>query len=218
MRTSVLAGEHLSAGVKFPGPLPSIHLETTLQPTPPLCSGPILSHCSRKGYEFYSSWRRLRKARSEGLALNRYDNCIQGMATGADFSGFAHPIPVLEHAIMNPPQVASPPATRTERPVKRRRQSVHRGICSTCSQASRCAFSPKDGRVVLNCGEFTPVEPRQGSDTRSVRSTSAPRPRITPTEPRRREKVMGLCASCEGRETCTFPKPEGGVWRCEEYR
>jgi len=29
---------------------------------------------------------------------------------------------------------------------------------------------------------------------------------------------MGLCKSCANRETCTFPKPEGGVWHCEEYR
>jgi hypothetical protein len=28
----------------------------------------------------------------------------------------------------------------------------------------------------------------------------------------------GLCSICEGREVCAFPKPEGGVWHCEEYR
>jgi len=29
---------------------------------------------------------------------------------------------------------------------------------------------------------------------------------------------LGLCVNCEDRETCIYPKPEGGVWRCEEYR
>lgn len=35
------------------------------------------------------------------------------------------------------------------------------------------------------------------------------------------KKVMGtykgLCITCEKRETCTIPEPEGGIWRCKEY-
>ena len=27
----------------------------------------------------------------------------------------------------------------------------------------------------------------------------------------------GLCATCDNRNTCTFPKPPGGVWHCEEF-
>jgi DNA-binding NtrC family response regulator len=30
-------------------------------------------------------------------------------------------------------------------------------------------------------------------------------------------KFLGLCSNCDNRETCAYPKPEGGVWRCEEY-
>ena len=30
-------------------------------------------------------------------------------------------------------------------------------------------------------------------------------------------QYKGLCQTCEYRETCTYPKPEGGVWHCEEY-
>jgi hypothetical protein len=29
---------------------------------------------------------------------------------------------------------------------------------------------------------------------------------------------LGLCGLCEDRSTCTYPRPEGGVWHCEEYR
>jgi len=28
----------------------------------------------------------------------------------------------------------------------------------------------------------------------------------------------GLCSYCEEYATCTYPKLEGGVWHCEEYR
>lgn len=32
-----------------------------------------------------------------------------------------------------------------------------------------------------------------------------------------RVRFRGLCMTCEKRETCTFPKPEGGVFHCEEF-
>jgi glutamate dehydrogenase (NAD(P)+) len=30
-------------------------------------------------------------------------------------------------------------------------------------------------------------------------------------------KVLGLCETCAKDETCSLPKPEGGVWRCQDY-
>jgi hypothetical protein len=32
-----------------------------------------------------------------------------------------------------------------------------------------------------------------------------------------REWFPGLCTSCEKLEACTFPKPEGGVFSCDEF-
>jgi hypothetical protein len=32
-----------------------------------------------------------------------------------------------------------------------------------------------------------------------------------------RVKLTGLCMNCENRRVCTHPKPEGGVWHCENY-
>jgi hypothetical protein len=31
------------------------------------------------------------------------------------------------------------------------------------------------------------------------------------------EQFKGLCKNCKKHKTCTLPRPEGGVWRCEEY-
>ncbi len=31
-------------------------------------------------------------------------------------------------------------------------------------------------------------------------------------------RYIGLCSNCENRGTCIYPKPEGGVWHCDEYR
>lgn len=30
-------------------------------------------------------------------------------------------------------------------------------------------------------------------------------------------QYKGLCGNCKKRKNCSLPKPEGGVWRCEEY-
>ncbi len=30
-------------------------------------------------------------------------------------------------------------------------------------------------------------------------------------------RTEGICTNCAQRETCTFPRKPGGVWRCEEY-
>jgi hypothetical protein len=32
-----------------------------------------------------------------------------------------------------------------------------------------------------------------------------------------RGEHKGLCMNCANRDTCLYPKPEGGVWHCEEY-
>jgi hypothetical protein len=30
-------------------------------------------------------------------------------------------------------------------------------------------------------------------------------------------RYKGLCRNCKKRDSCRLPKPEGGVWRCEDY-
>jgi hypothetical protein len=32
------------------------------------------------------------------------------------------------------------------------------------------------------------------------------------------ERFKGLCMNCDNRFECRLPRPEGGVWHCEEYR
>ncbi len=31
-------------------------------------------------------------------------------------------------------------------------------------------------------------------------------------------RFKGLCMNCDHRFECMLPRPEGGVWHCEEYR
>lgn len=90
------------------------------------------------------------------------------------------------------------------------------GLCSTCANMTMCMHAGNAEHPVLECEEFT----RHQTDLRA----SAPR-RLNlagPPQPHGNDAsallAKGLCGNCENRADCTFAKPEGGVWRCEEYR
>jgi hypothetical protein len=91
----------------------------------------------------------------------------------------------------------------------------YEGLCATCEHAPTCMYAREPERPVLECEEFACFETEADS--------TAPR-RISlavhvPAEDQGDElTAKGLCGNCENRATCTFVKPEGGVWQCEEYR
>ena len=84
-----------------------------------------------------------------------------------------------------------------------------RGLCRTCANAEGCTFPRNPSRPVWSCEEF------QGEN-------------VDPTDPptlegRRIPELMcetpelkGLCRDCANQTTCRYPRPEGGVWQCEE--
>jgi len=89
------------------------------------------------------------------------------------------------------------------------------GLCLTCKNAPGCTFPSAHKRPVFYCEEFeiekTPPggtavkDGLQSTDSNPVRADDSTR-------------FFGLCSDCEGRNTCVFPRPEGGVWHCEEYQ
>jgi len=96
------------------------------------------------------------------------------------------------------------------------KRTKNRGICSTCKLESECTF-PKDAkRSVLQCEEFEPYEPPPRKKiSKGIKVKVKPRDKSMGEET---SSYKGLCCNCENRATCTFPKPEGGVWHCEEYQ
>jgi hypothetical protein len=89
------------------------------------------------------------------------------------------------------------------------------GLCSTCNNAPDCTFPRHPHEPVFHCEEFDSGEPSAVKITDKDRS---PPTHLYGDKERDSTKFMGLCSNCEDRETCVFPKPEGGVWHCEEYR
>ena len=84
------------------------------------------------------------------------------------------------------------------------------GLCRTCRHAAECTFPRDPDHPVLMCEEFEGIRP----SPEAAPEISA-KPRVA-TE--KTTRLQGLCVNCANRDTCTFPKPEGGVWHCEEYR
>lgn len=84
-------------------------------------------------------------------------------------------------------------------------------LCSACVYGDECVMQAEAGRVILQCGQFemafrAETTRRPPTQYRVLRGSAADE-----------SKYAGLCANCGNRETCTYTKPEGGVWRCDEY-
>jgi len=83
------------------------------------------------------------------------------------------------------------------------------GICSTCNSMELCTSRRTWIGPVHHCEEFDDCV---DSPSRPARLAI-----VTTNEPETDGGLFGICVNCAHRETCTFPKVEGGIWHCEEY-
>ena len=90
-------------------------------------------------------------------------------------------------------------------------QPDYLGLCSTCRHARTCTFPRSKDRPVHFCEEFDPEEDKP---TLTVVHHEEVLDQDALAD---REKYPGICSTCAKRDTCTLPKPEGGVWQCEEF-
>ena len=91
----------------------------------------------------------------------------------------------------------------------------YRGICFTCKNAPGCTFPRDSQKPVLYCEEF------EVDTCPSVKTTGidkSPATTSVDAEDEDSGKFIGICSNCDNRRTCVFPKPEGGIWHCEEYQ
>ena len=83
-----------------------------------------------------------------------------------------------------------------------------RGLCRTCRHATACGFRQTDGQVKVYCEEYE-AAPTPVALALTVETEQTERPA---------GKLLGLCMNCDHRHTCALPKPECGVWHCNEYQ
>lgn len=98
-------------------------------------------------------------------------------------------------------------------PIENEQKIEYRGLCSTCKKAPMCTYPRDKDRSVLQCDEFEGYEYTPEKEMTFAASFMPKRSSLD----KDLGKYKGLCKLCEKRETCTYPKPEGGVWHCDEY-
>lgn len=98
------------------------------------------------------------------------------------------------------------------------KEAKYRGICLACKKARYCTYPRDPKRPVCHCTEAEDWEEPSVKITHDgiLKRTSKPSD-STPKLDEDSGKYKGLCKYCKHREICTFPKSEGGVWRCEEF-
>lgn len=108
-----------------------------------------------------------------------------------------------------------PKAPRPTKPMLERFRAANRewypGLCTTCVNEPVCTFPRSVVQPVLTCDEFegmVTVKPPPVAESPRFDEQFAVA---------NRDWFPGLCTTCEKRETCTFPKPEGGVFSCDEF-
>ena len=90
----------------------------------------------------------------------------------------------------------------------------YRGLCSTCKHAPTCTF-PRDPQGVAFYCEGFEIE---GTPAKKNVGEIAPQSTASFAVAEDSAGLVGLCGDCENRQTCIFPRPEGGIWHCEEYQ
>lgn len=96
-------------------------------------------------------------------------------------------------------------------------------LCLTCQNGSDCTYPKTQGYPICYCAEHEEWEGHEEEVSLALLNQPLALSRNPeafsdlPADNPGAETPKGLCAYCDNRETCVFPKPPGGVWHCEEY-
>ena len=96
-------------------------------------------------------------------------------------------------------------------------ESHSTGLCSTCNNFSTCLFRAKRGFDAVYCENYDDQYiSDSGDDSRDLNTANTDKAESDFGDSA--APLKGLCVNCADRDCCTLPKPESGVWHCEEYR
>ncbi len=103
-------------------------------------------------------------------------------------------------------------------------------LCTTCVYGPTCTRRVYAGVPIWYCNEFDDSDAPSGVLRAPENPAQPVEDETSDTSPKEPDSVnsscdeageepdlKGLCVNCENRRSCLMPKPEGGVWHCEEY-
>jgi hypothetical protein len=86
------------------------------------------------------------------------------------------------------------------------------GLCATCNNATHCVYRKRRGIDAIYCEMFDGY-----ALPSAVRGKGVAPVIVTAPDMALSTEFKGLCVNCAHRDDCKLPRPEGGVWHCEEY-
>jgi hypothetical protein len=96
-----------------------------------------------------------------------------------------------------------------------RRKDIH-GICTACKTGMHCEAALL--HTIWECEQFEPYQNLMVKKFAKDVAKLAGKKGNAVVKEIESGKYKGQCYYCEVRETCTYPKPKGGAWECEDYR
>lgn len=88
-------------------------------------------------------------------------------------------------------------------------------LCSSCKNGAGCSFQKDRPKPVVYCEEFEIEAGPFAKISEKIKPLSPP---SAEGNDKKTGPYNGLCTNCDNRKTCGFPKPESGIWHCEEYK
>ncbi|NWG01943.1 MAG: hypothetical protein HXY44_03670 [Syntrophaceae bacterium] len=95
---------------------------------------------------------------------------------------------------------------------------LYHGLCASCELELTCTYHRDPKHPILQCEEFRGLilSPVKGGELKNNPLPNIRKPALSPKI--YFQQYKGLCETCEEKLSCTYPKPLGGVWHCEEFR
>jgi len=97
-------------------------------------------------------------------------------------------------------------------------ENEYKGLCTNCHNAPTCEFSGNSEKPVLQCEEYDCIKSDSSVDKHKDMNLINGICYENYSGHTEIQKYRSLCINCEDREICMYPKPEGEVWHCEEYK
>lgn len=101
--------------------------------------------------------------------------------------------------------------------IKTGEEKIYGGICATCENNTTCTFLRDPSQPVMQCEEHVLVSTEKTTITVQGAAISLRSVKDGIINDASNVKNKGLCPNCKNLKTCTYSKPETGVWFCEEY-
>jgi hypothetical protein len=86
------------------------------------------------------------------------------------------------------------------------------GLCMTCNNVSTCVYRKRYKKPVWHCEEFDNYVLPKYNQILIMNDDE-----FLGIQQKETNQFKGLCSNCDDRYSCKYPKPESGIWHCEEY-